>query len=62
MGQAVILLEVGILAVLLGIVMARRGYISAHRKPYHSSSGRLTLGAALIVGGLGCLIAGVFTL
>jgi len=62
MGQAVVFLEVGILAVAFGIVMARRGYIAAHRRPYSSSDGRLHFGAALIVVGFGCIIAGVVML
>lgn len=62
MGQAVILLEVGVLAVSFGIVMARRGYMAAQRRPYSSYNGRLPLGAALIVAGFGCIIAGVFML
>lgn len=59
MAQAVVILEVGILAVSFGIVMARRGYMAAHKRPYSSSYGRLSMGAALIVIGLGCIIAGV---
>jgi hypothetical protein len=62
MAQAVILLEVGILAVSIGLVMARRGYISAHKRPYHSSNARLYLGLALIAVGVSCLVAGVFML
>jgi hypothetical protein len=62
MGQAVILLEIGVLAVSFGIVMARRGYMAAHRRPYSSSNGRLPMGAALIVIGFGCIIAGVVML
>ena len=62
MGQAVVLLEVGILAVSFGVVMARRGYIAAHKKPYSSSNGRLHLGAALIVVGFGCIIVGLIML
>jgi hypothetical protein len=62
MGYAVLLLEVGILAVLFGVIMARRGYIAAHKRPYSSSNGRLPLGAALIVAGFGCIIAGVVML
>ena len=62
MVQAVILLEVGILAVSFGVVMARRGYIAAHKKPYSSSNGRLPLGAALIVAGFGCIMVGAIML
>jgi hypothetical protein len=62
MGQAVILLEVGILAVPFGIVLARRGYAAAHKRPYPSSNGRLYLGAALIVVGFGCIVAGAIML
>jgi hypothetical protein len=62
MEQAVILLEIGMLAAAFGVVMARRGYISAHKKPYQSSNGRQPLGVALILIGLGCIIAGVFML
>ena len=62
MVQAVILLEVGILAVSFGVVMARRGYIAAHKKPYSSSNGRLPLGVALIVAGFGCIIVGAIML
>jgi len=56
------LLEVGILAVSFGVVMARRGYIAAHKKPYSSSNGRLHLGAALIVVGFGCIVVGLIML
>ena len=62
MAQAVVLLEVGILAVSFGIVMARRGYIAAHKKPYSSSNGRLPLGATLVVVGFGCIVVGMFML
>ena len=62
MAQAIILLEVGILAVAFGIVLARRGYIAAHRRPYPSSRGRMPLGLALILVGFGCIAAGVFAL
>ena len=60
MVPSVILLEVGILAVSFGIVMARRGYVTAHREFYPSSSARLHWGAALMLIGLGCIVAGVF--
>jgi hypothetical protein len=62
MAQAVILLEIGILAVAFGIVLARRGYIAAHRRPYPSSRGRLHLGVALTLIGLGLILAGMFAL
>jgi hypothetical protein len=60
MVQTVILLEVGILAVSLGIVMARRGYVTAYKNFYASSSALLHWGAATIMIGLGFVIAGVF--
>lgn len=59
MVQTVILLEVGILAVSFGIVMARRGYVTAHKNFYASSRAHLHWGAALIVIGLGFITAGV---
>jgi hypothetical protein len=62
MAPTVILLEVGILAMSFGIVMARRGYITAHKEFYASSSAQLHWGAALIAIGLGFIIAGVFML
>jgi hypothetical protein len=62
MGQAVFLLEVGVVALSFGVVMTRRGYISAHKKPYSSTNERMLLGAALIVIGFGCIIAGVLML
>jgi hypothetical protein len=59
--STVILLEVGILAVSFGIVMARRGYVTAHKEFYASSTAQLHWGAALIVIGLGSIIvAGLF--
>ena len=57
--QAVILLEIGIFAVSFGVVMARRGYIEAHKKPYRSRNSLLPMGVALIVVGLTCIIAGI---
>ena len=60
MVPTVILLEVGIMAVSFGIVMARRGYVTAHKNFYPTSSARLLWGAALILIGLGCIVAGVF--
>jgi hypothetical protein len=62
MVQTVILLEVGIVAVSFGIVMARRGYVTAHKDFYASSSAHLHWGAALIIIGLGFIIAGAFML
>jgi hypothetical protein len=62
MGQAIILLEIGILAVVLGIVVTRRGHIGAHSRPYSSSRGRLPLGIALILIGVGFTVAGILTL
>lgn len=59
MAQTVILLEVGILAVSFGIVMARRGYVTAYKNFYASSSAQLYWGAALTMIGLGFIIAGV---
>ena len=59
--STVIFLEVGILAVSFGIVMARRGYVTAHKNLYASSTAQLHWGAALIVIGLGSIIvAGLF--
>ena len=59
--STVVLLEVGILAVSFGIVMARRGYVTAHKNFYASSTAQLHWGAALIVIGLGSIIvAGLF--
>ena len=48
------------MAVSFGIVMARRGYVTAHKNFYPTSSARLLWGAALILIGLGCIVAGVF--
>ena len=62
MAQAIILLELGILAVAFGIVIARRGYIAAHRRPYPSLRGRMPLGLALVLVGFGCIVAGIFVL
>jgi hypothetical protein len=62
MGQAILLLEIGVLAVSFGVVMARQGYIAVHKRPYSCSNGRLPLGAALIVASFGCIIAGVVML
>ena len=59
MGQAFILLEIGILAVSFGVVMARRGYIGAHKRPYSSSHLRLHFGVVLILVGLALIAAGV---
>ena len=61
MGQAFILLEIGILAVSFGVVMVRRGYIGAHKRPYSSSNLRLHFGVVLILVGLALTTAGIFT-
>jgi hypothetical protein len=59
--STVVLLEVGILAVSFGIVMARRGYVTAHKNFYASSTAQLHWGAALVLIGLGSIIiAGLF--
>jgi hypothetical protein len=60
MGKAVILLEIGIFAVAFGIVVARRGYIGSHSRPYTSATHRLPLGVALILVGLGLIAVGIF--
>jgi hypothetical protein len=62
MVPTVILLEVGIVAVSFGIVMARRGYVTGHKDFYASSSAHLHWGVALIIIGLGFIIVGVFML
>lgn len=62
MAQAFLMLEIGIIAVVFGTVMARRGYIGAHKTPYRSSHLRLELGVALILIGLALVIAGIFKL
>jgi hypothetical protein len=60
--STVILLEVGILAASFGTLLARRGYIAAYKSSYPSSSAGLHWGAALILIGLGFIMAGVFVL
>ena len=62
MALAIMLLEVGILAGAFGIVLTRRGYIAAHKRPYHSSREHMPLGLALILVGVGCIVAGMFAL
>ena len=62
MGQTIVFFEIGILAVSFGIVLARRGYIAAHKRPYPSSNRRLRSGVALVLLGLGFIAAGMFAL
>jgi hypothetical protein len=55
-----ILLEIGIVATSFGVVMARRGYVTAHKNFYASSSAQLHWGVALMMIGLAFIVAGVF--
>ena len=57
---SVVLLEVGIIALSFGMVMARRGYVTAYKSFYPTSITRLLWGAALILIGFGVLMAAVF--
>ena len=41
----------GLVAVVLGAILARRGYVATHKKPYAARNGRLPTGAMIITVG-----------
>jgi hypothetical protein len=61
-GQAVLLLVAGLVALAFGVSLARRGYAAIHKRPYAASNGRLLLGAFFMGAGLALVIFGVVML
>lgn len=53
-----LLLLAGIFAVALGAVLMHQGYTATRGTPYHSSNGRLFVGALIIGVGLALIIIG----
>jgi uncharacterized membrane protein YidH (DUF202 family) len=54
----VLLLLAGIFTVAFGAVLAHQGYTATRGTPYHSSNGRLLIGALIIGVGLALIIFG----
>lgn len=53
-----LLLVTGFVAIVLGVILARRGYAATRKRPYAASNGRLLLGAVIIGIGFALVICG----